>query len=128
MQEKELLELKGLFADLSKVLVCGVKVTGPLAPQVAGHIMQALGRPVSVKDVITYMEILVKKPTDLLTEAEVSLLQAMGLLQFHKPLPAKALTQAGRNDLCPCGSGRKYKQCCMDMVKAHERNTNYGIR
>ncbi len=19
----------------------------------------------------------------------------------------------GRNDLCPCGSGKKYKQCCM---------------
>lgn len=25
--------------------------------------------------------------------------------------PSKAL--AGRNDPCPCGSGRKYKQCCM---------------
>jgi hypothetical protein len=20
----------------------------------------------------------------------------------------------GRNDLCPCGSGKKYKRCCMD--------------
>ena len=25
-----------------------------------------------------------------------------------RPVPAKA----GRNDLCPCGSGRKYKKCC----------------
>ena len=23
-----------------------------------------------------------------------------------------ATTKAGRNDLCPCGSGRKYKKCC----------------
>ena len=21
-------------------------------------------------------------------------------------------TNVGRNDLCPCGSGKKYKQCC----------------
>jgi hypothetical protein len=23
----------------------------------------------------------------------------------------------GRNDLCPCGSGKKYKKCCMDVKK-----------
>ena len=21
----------------------------------------------------------------------------------------------GRNELCPCGSGKKYKQCCMNV-------------
>jgi preprotein translocase subunit SecA len=26
--------------------------------------------------------------------------------------PAKAPPRVGRNDLCPCGSGKKYKQCC----------------
>ena len=25
---------------------------------------------------------------------------------------AEGLTQVGRNDLCPCGSGKKYKKCC----------------
>ena len=24
----------------------------------------------------------------------------------------------GRNDPCPCGSGRKYKKCCMDVLGA----------
>ena len=24
----------------------------------------------------------------------------------------KRVTKIGRNDPCPCGSGRKYKQCC----------------
>jgi preprotein translocase subunit SecA len=28
-------------------------------------------------------------------------------------VPAKA-DKVGRNDLCPCGSGKKYKHCCMD--------------
>ena len=32
----------------------------------------------------------------------------------RKPVPRfrPATTRAGRNDLCPCGSGRKYKRCC----------------
>lgn len=30
------------------------------------------------------------------------------------PAPYKATTpKVGRNDPCPCGSGRKYKQCCL---------------
>lgn len=28
------------------------------------------------------------------------------------PAPIKGATKAGRNDPCPCGSGRKYKKCC----------------
>jgi SEC-C motif-containing protein len=32
------------------------------------------------------------------------------------PAPAKAAAKVGRNDPCPCGSGKKYKQCC--LVKA----------
>ncbi len=29
-----------------------------------------------------------------------------------KPMPAKAIKVPGRNDPCPCGSGKKYKNCC----------------
>lgn len=29
-----------------------------------------------------------------------------------KPLPVKTGPKVGRNDPCPCGSGKKYKQCC----------------
>jgi hypothetical protein len=25
--------------------------------------------------------------------------------------------KVGRNDLCPCGSGKKYKQCCLLNIK-----------
>jgi uncharacterized protein YecA (UPF0149 family) len=28
------------------------------------------------------------------------------------PSPAKNYPGTGRNALCPCGSGRKYKRCC----------------
>jgi hypothetical protein len=30
---------------------------------------------------------------------------------------------AGRNDPCPCGSGRKYKQCCLEKDEAALRKT-----
>jgi preprotein translocase subunit SecA len=34
--------------------------------------------------------------------------------QLRKELPAKPIMSAkvGRNDPCPCGSGKKYKKCC----------------
>ncbi|MCW6093141.1 SEC-C domain-containing protein [Clostridium sporogenes] len=28
----------------------------------------------------------------------------------------------GRNDLCPCGSGKKYKKCCMNRVMENKKN------
>ncbi|MFH1387352.1 MAG: preprotein translocase subunit SecA [bacterium] len=31
----------------------------------------------------------------------------------EKPKPVKASVKVGRNDQCPCGSGKKYKKCCM---------------
>ena len=33
--------------------------------------------------------------------------------QAGPPEPARAAAKVGRNDPCPCGSGRKYKKCCM---------------
>ena len=29
-----------------------------------------------------------------------------------KKVTPKKVEKIGRNDLCPCGSGKKYKQCC----------------
>ncbi|CAN5199010.1 hypothetical protein BH24PSE2_BH24PSE2_08750 [soil metagenome] len=29
--------------------------------------------------------------------------------------------KTGRNDPCPCGSGRKYKRCCLDKSKRMSR-------
>jgi tetratricopeptide (TPR) repeat protein len=36
------------------------------------------------------------------------------------------LNKVGRNDLCPCGSGKKYKKCCMmkDEAKNLENSSN----
>jgi hypothetical protein len=31
------------------------------------------------------------------------------------------VARPGRNEPCPCGSGRKYKQCCLEKDEAAER-------
>lgn len=31
------------------------------------------------------------------------------------------MTKTGRNDPCPCGSGHKYKRCCLEKDQAAER-------
>jgi len=32
--------------------------------------------------------------------------------QEAKPAPVRTAAAIGRNDPCPCGSGKKYKKCC----------------
>jgi SWIM/SEC-C metal-binding protein len=32
---------------------------------------------------------------------------------FNPPKPKQAGPKVGRNDPCPCGSGKKFKKCCM---------------
>ena len=38
---------------------------------------------------------------------------AMGSTNKSESLNQKRSSHIGRNDLCPCGSGKKYKNCCM---------------
>jgi len=33
------------------------------------------------------------------------------------PVESAGLAKVGRNDPCPCGSGRKYKKCCLANIK-----------
>jgi len=38
-----------------------------------------------------------------------------------------SVVKIGRNDLCPCGSGKKYKRCCLGAIAA-EHDLSAGIR
>jgi preprotein translocase subunit SecA len=44
-------------------------------------------------------------------EAAISSAPEMGELELT-PAPLRAGPKVGRNDPCPCGSGKKYKNCC----------------
>jgi uncharacterized protein YecA (UPF0149 family) len=41
-----------------------------------------------------------------------SVYEKMGEYQSGPKSQAKAGDKVGRNDPCPCGSGKKYKKCC----------------
>jgi len=43
---------------------------------------------------------------DMLTQAHTD------TQEHRKPQPVKVAKKVGRNDPCPCGSGKKYKNCC----------------
>jgi len=44
-----------------------------------------------------------KNPSDVVTEATSAM---------EKAKPKRTGPKVGRNDPCPCGSGKKFKQCC----------------
>jgi uncharacterized protein YecA (UPF0149 family) len=42
---------------------------------------------------------------------------------FPPPPPAPLAGRVGRNDPCPCGSGRKFKRCCLAASLARVGDT-----
>ena len=46
------------------------------------------------------------------------LAQYVRIMKFQKNAPiVRPGSPLGRNDPCPCGSGKKYKKCCKDFLK-----------
>jgi uncharacterized protein YecA (UPF0149 family) len=37
---------------------------------------------------------------------------------LRPPEPVVAAPKIGRNEPCPCGSGKKFKKCCADLPAA----------
>lgn len=42
-----------------------------------------------------------------------NLLKATVKSETEYPMPVVKLKKIGRNEACPCGSGKKYKKCCL---------------
>lgn len=41
-------------------------------------------------------------------------IKALSMLKNMKKKPLTRKNNIGRNDPCPCGSGKKYKNCCLN--------------
>jgi len=53
---------------------------------------------------------------EVMTEEEMKrrIKQYPGSEKFFRGVPPQPLREkTGRNDLCPCGSGKKFKKCCL---------------
>lgn len=49
--------------------------------------------------------------------------EQMPTFRFRKSRPIVRDYKIGRNDPCPCGSGLKYKKCCLDSGKYESTHT-----
>jgi uncharacterized protein YecA (UPF0149 family) len=49
--------------------------------------------------------------------------EQMPTFRFTKPRPVVRDYKIGRNDPCPCGSGLKYKKCCLGSGKYESTHT-----
>lgn len=49
--------------------------------------------------------------------------EQMPTVRFTKPRPVVKDHKIGRNDPCPCGSGLKYKKCCLNSGKYETTHT-----
>lgn len=52
--------------------------------------------------------------------------EVMGVLAAEESRLLEAVAQAGRNDPCPCGSGRKVKKCHLEMAEARPLRSSVG--
>ena len=72
------------------------------------------------------LEFIIEKPVtaplDFLPEQMDRVIHASGTLR-------RAVAKVGRNDPCPCGSGRKYKKCCFagDQERLHHSSEVAGV-
>ena len=48
------------------------------------------------------------------------------ILRWLSGRPRVEYAGVGRNDDCPCGSGRKFKHCCIDHVERRSRAERDG--
>ena len=69
--------------------------------------------PETDKDTIqASKELLEKDPEAIIISEEVALNHRMKTFQ---KFPVIGVPKIQRNQLCPCGSGKKYKKCCMNI-------------
>ena len=63
------------------------------------------------RDTVRYILTAVPKPTEMKREQVAKPINTGGDGSLAKQ-PVRAKKEPGRNDPCPCGSGKKYKHCC----------------
>lgn len=57
-----------------------------------------------------------KTPQNAITGEQLEALKNAGYFRKIRPI-VRDNKKIGRNDLCPCGSGKKFKNCCMNSGK-----------
>ena len=114
--------LEGDIKELAKMLRC----SQAQAVAAMGYVMKLNNKVMNAKEAYAYINELIKsKGPEALDMDERKLCITIGVLKRKVPFIAAA-SKVGRNDPCPCKSGAKYKNCCLELAKAHDYNRFYG--
>ena len=54
--------------------------------------------------------------------------QTAGRVESAPSLPATTKSRIKKNDVCPCGSGRKYKKCCLESDRSKQRAKKWNAK
>jgi uncharacterized protein YecA (UPF0149 family) len=113
-----------LLAEEIRALAKQLKVTEPKATEIMGYCMKLTEKTLTAIEAREFILELVKKKLEDMNNDERLLCIALGVLVRKLPFTASA-NKVGRNDLCPCESGAKYKNCCLELAKAHDYRRYY---
>lgn len=125
MENKVTVDLTVLHDEIKK-LAKMLNVSQANATTALGYVIKLMDKVVTAKEAHDFMVALIKEKTpDQLTNEERLLCITIGVLKRKTPFKAAA-SKVGRNEPCPCGSGEKYKRCCLELAKAHDHERFYG--
>jgi hypothetical protein len=115
--EKDLRQFAGLFG-----------VSEASATLAMGYVIKLTGKILTPKESYEYIRELTKtkQPQDLDNDERLMMV-ALGLIQRKTPFKTNAKV-VGRNAPCPCNSGAKFKNCCLELAKAHDHERFYTGR
>jgi uncharacterized protein YecA (UPF0149 family) len=88
------------FVDLEKLMGEGTPVADLMKPY--EEVLESMP-PMELKMLKTYDDFKYSHLTKKEREADIQ--------------PVRTEPKIGRNELCPCGSGKKYKNCCINKTK-----------
>ncbi len=106
-------EMEGSIMDQIASLMYHVSIVMP-QPQAAEEDEEAQARAAEAQKEQMQRTIATErsKLTDSLKEAQAAHGDDVSAAEVKKPVTNKDGSKVGRNDPCPCGSGKKYKNCC----------------
>lgn len=106
--------------ETTQALAKHYRITEDRALVALGYVMKWRDSFDHVKEVIIRLDLIGKKPMNLMTDEEKQAMLAVGYLVRKLPPFKSSTNKIGRNDPCPCDSGKKFKQCCLSVAKLNE--------
>ncbi|MBR5909106.1 MAG: SEC-C domain-containing protein [Schwartzia sp.] len=136
--EEDYIEATDEYKGLAQFFMAAYKMDVLRAAEIVGHITILLQNGGEMKDVLSYIEKLGEpeneKDMETLSPLLIGFHQSLRMWKLKGHTPTEIVTgkldpeggeiisfeaarrkkaKVGRNDPCPCGSGKKYKNCCM---------------